>query len=132
MICGKLHMTTSAAEMVVKLGGGLIYVSTARSGTTILLKVNGQLTMLLKVLALLVTASEHRRKGAGSLLLRWGIERAEEMGLPCYLQASEEGKRLYEKHDFQVTDVREFDLSEYGLEGVEIMTEMMRQPSKRM
>lgn len=84
------------------------------------------LTRLIQVLALLVTSSEHRCKGAGSLLLQWGIEKAEEMGLPCYLQASEEGRRLYEKYGFEAIDAKEFDLSEYGLEGVEMMTEMIR------
>lgn len=84
------------------------------------------------VLALLVTGSEHRRKGAGSLLLQWGIDKAEEMRLPCYLQASEQGKRLYEKYGFEAIDVAEFDLTQYGLEGTETMTEMIRQPSKNL
>ena len=84
------------------------------------------------MLALLVTSSGHRRKGAGSLLLQWGIDKAEEMRLPCYLQASEQGKRLYQNYGFQAFDVAELDLAEYGLEGIERMTEMIRPPSKNL
>lgn len=81
------------------------------------------------VLALLATAAQHRRRGAGGLLLQWGIDLSEATGLPCYLQASEQGRRLYLHHGFQDIDTVEFDLHEYGLEGVERMTEMIRNPS---
>lgn len=50
-------------------------------------------------------------------------------GLPCYLQASEQGQRLYHHHGFEPVDTVEFDLSMYGLKGVERMTEMIREPS---
>ena len=46
------------------------------------------------VLALLVTSSRYRRRGAGSLLVQWGITKSEEISLPLYLQASEQGRRL--------------------------------------
>ena len=80
------------------------------------------------VLALLVTASQHRQRGAGSLIVKWGIEMSETTGLPCYLQASEQGRRLYSHYGFQDMDTVEFDLSKYGLHGVERMTEMVRKP----
>jgi predicted GNAT family N-acyltransferase len=82
----------------------------------------------LKVLALLVTASQHRRRGAGSLLVRWGLEVSDTTGLPCYLQASGQGRRLYLNYGFQDIDTVKFNLSDYGLEGVEKMTEMLREP----
>lgn len=50
-------------------------------------------------------------------------------GLPCYLQASEQGRRLYGHHGSQDIDTVEFNLSDYGLDGVEKMTEMLREPS---
>ena len=81
------------------------------------------------VLALLVTASKHRQRGAGSLLVQWGTEMSDRTGIPCYLQASEQGQRLYQHHGFQNIDTVEFDLSMYGLKGTERITEMMRQPS---
>ncbi|OIW25350.1 hypothetical protein CONLIGDRAFT_685200 [Coniochaeta ligniaria NRRL 30616] len=42
------------------------------------------------LLALLVAAMRHRRQGAGSIVVNWGIEMAEATGLPYYLQASEQ------------------------------------------
>ncbi|KAH8903016.1 hypothetical protein BR93DRAFT_940938 [Coniochaeta sp. PMI_546] len=80
------------------------------------------------LLALLVTGSQYRRQGAGSLIVKWGIELSESTGLPCYLQASEQGRRLYSHYGFQELDSVEFDLSKYGLTGVERMTEMLRIP----
>jgi predicted GNAT family N-acyltransferase len=83
------------------------------------------------VLALLVTDSQHRQRGAGSLLVQWGIEQSGATGLPCYLQASEQGRRLYEHYGFQEIDTVEYNLSDYGLEGVEKMTEMLREPGTK-
>lgn len=54
---------------------------------------------------------------------------SETTGLPCYLQASEQGRRLYSHYGFQDIDTVEFNLSQYGLEGVEKMTEMIRKSS---
>ena len=79
-------------------------------------------------MALLVTASQHRRRGAGSLVVKWGIDKSEATGLPCYLQAPEQGRRLYSHYGFESTETAEFNLLDYGLEGVEKMTEMIRWP----
>lgn len=49
-------------------------------------------------------------------------------GLSCYLQASEQGRHLYRHYGFIDIDTIEFSLSKYGLEGVEKMTEMLREP----
>jgi hypothetical protein len=61
--------------------------------------------------------------------VKWGIDLSEEMGIPCYLQASEQGRRLYSHYGFQEIDTVEFNLSEYGLAGLEKMTEMRRNPA---
>ena len=82
------------------------------------------------MLALLVTASKHRQQGAGSLIVQWGVEMSKATKLPCYLQASEQGRRLYSHYGFEDISSVEFDLSEYGLDGVETMTEMIRIPAK--
>lgn len=76
------------------------------------------------LLALLVTDEEQRGRGAGSLLVRWGIDLSETMGLPCYLQASEQGRRLYQHRGFKDIDTVTFNLEDYGLDGIETMTEM--------
>ncbi|KAK5742168.1 hypothetical protein LTR17_003409 [Elasticomyces elasticus] len=81
------------------------------------------------MLALLVTSSQHRRKGAGRLLVQWGLAMSDESGLPAYLQASEAGRRLYRHHGFAELGKVEFNLAGYGLDGIEVMTEMLRYPS---
>ena len=81
------------------------------------------------VLALLVTLTPHRRRGAGSLLLKWGIDLSERIGLPCHLQASSQGRKLYKHHGFEEMGTVEFDLKKFGLQGVEEMTEMIRRPA---
>ena len=61
--------------------------------------------------------------------MKWGIEMSEASGLPYYLQASEQGRRLYSHHGFQEIDTVDSDVADYGLEGVERMTEMIRVPA---
>ena len=53
------------------------------------------------------THPEHRRKGVGSLVMDWGLERADRMGLECFIEATEEGKPCYERFGFEVLDRNE-------------------------
>ena len=39
---------------------------------------------------------EYRRRGVGRLLMAWGINKADEMGLESYIDATEAGMPLYE------------------------------------
>lgn len=105
------------------MGGRRIWGITSRNGG----KIEETPHLLL---ALLVTADKHRRRGAGSLLVQWGVELSESLGLQCYVQASEQGRRLYQHHGFQDVGSVQLDLSQYGLEGIEVMTEMIRTPQK--
>jgi hypothetical protein len=57
----------------------------------------------------------------------WGLQRADELGLPIYLEATSEGKPLYEKFGFQTAQVTTFELSKYGGSGTEVRTIMIRQ-----
>lgn len=38
----------------------------------------------------------YRGRGAGKALVKWGMEKCQEMGVPGYLEASEDGRKLYE------------------------------------
>ncbi|KAF1976281.1 hypothetical protein BU23DRAFT_404173, partial [Bimuria novae-zelandiae CBS 107.79] len=67
-------------------------------------------------------------RGAGSLLVQWGVNMSTTMGLDCYVQASEQGQRLYQHHRFTDLDTVEFDLTDYDLDGTEKMTAMIRRP----
>lgn len=48
------------------------------------------------------------------MLLKWGTAEADRLALPCYLEASEEGKPLYVKHGWQEVGRLEVDLSKWG------------------
>jgi GNAT superfamily N-acetyltransferase len=49
---------------------------------------------------MLSTHPEHQRRGAGSMLVKWGTDIADNLGLKAFVQASRLGKHLYESHGF--------------------------------
>ncbi|PQE26549.1 hypothetical protein CJF30_00001284 [Rutstroemia sp. NJR-2017a BBW] len=46
------------------------------------------------------TIPEWRRRGAGKLMMEWGVKKADEMNVPSFVEASESGTLLYEKFGF--------------------------------
>lgn len=68
---------------------------------------------------MIVTAPEYRRRGAASLLLQWGIDKAEEAGVEIYLESSVAGRPLYEKFGFRVLKAIDFDMAQLGFEGID-------------
>lgn len=82
------------------------------------------------VLKFLHTDPAHQKRGAGSMLVKWGLDKAEEMKLPAYLEASKAGKPLYVKHGFKEVDRIEFDLTKWGGEGVDVVVNMLKECSK--
>lgn len=78
-------------------------------------------------LSLLVTDPDHQRRGAGRMVLKWGEEEAARLGLTSYLEATEAGRPLYEKHGYVSQGKYEFDLAPFG--GTETAsTTMMERP----
>ncbi|USP79035.1 glycoside hydrolase family 92 protein [Curvularia clavata] len=65
-------------------------------------------------LSLLHTDPEFQGRGAGSLLLDWGKKKADELGLPIYLESSTAGHRLYQKHGFEDVEIFQADFTPYG------------------
>lgn len=53
------------------------------------------------VLTQLQTRKSWRRKGAGTLLIKWGLNQAENEGCPVYLEGAPEAIGLYEKCGFR-------------------------------
>ncbi|KAI9712441.1 MAG: hypothetical protein M1820_001654 [Bogoriella megaspora] len=81
------------------------------------------------MLAVLVTHPEGQRRGAGGMLLDWGIERAERDGLECYLEASKMGRPLYEKFGWEGVRDQRYDVSRWaGKEAEHRSTCMVRKP----
>ena len=79
---------------------------------------------------MLVTDPEHQRRGAGALLINWGLERADKAQLLSFLEATETGRPLYIKLGFKAVHEEVFDLSKYGAQGIETNTAMIRDPMK--
>jgi GNAT superfamily N-acetyltransferase len=55
-------------------------------------------------LELLATRPNYQGKGAAGKLLRWGLERADQDGTETYLEASPDGKPIYEHFGFKEVD----------------------------
>ena len=65
-----------------------------------------------KVLNILFTHPEYRRKGVGSLVMRWGLDHADKLGSESFVEATVEGKPLYERFGFEVVDTNELHVEE--------------------
>jgi hypothetical protein len=60
------------------------------------------------------------------MLLKRGMQKADEAGLDMYLQASLMGTPLYKKFGFEVMAVQEIDLSQWGVDKGDTRTYMKR------
>lgn len=86
-----------------------------------------ELNLSILVLHILATHPEHHRRGAGAMLIAWGLRKADSAQLPAFLEASPMGKPLYERMGFQEKHVETWDLTKYGLEGTDTTTIMIRE-----
>jgi GNAT superfamily N-acetyltransferase len=66
------------------------------------------------LLSILVVHPEHQRRGLGAKQLKWGLDKADEMGLQAYLESSPKGKGLYAKYGFEEEGMMKFDARTYG------------------
>lgn len=66
------------------------------------------------LLSILAVHPDHQRRGLGALQLLKGLERADELGAPAYLESSPKGKGLYAKHGFEDLGNMEFDARRFG------------------
>lgn len=70
-------------------------------------------------LNIVVCHKDHQRRGAGKMLLRWGTDIADEVEtLPCYLEASVAGRRLYSAFGFEDVDSLDMDMGSFGGKGL--------------
>ncbi|KAF1845592.1 uncharacterized protein K460DRAFT_366449 [Cucurbitaria berberidis CBS 394.84] len=80
-------------------------------------------------LHILVTDPEHHRRGAGAMLIAWGLKKADNAQLPSYLESSPMGRPLYARMGFKPRYEEIWDLRKYGLQGMDKSTVMIREPS---
>ncbi|KAM0721641.1 hypothetical protein Q7P37_002566 [Cladosporium fusiforme] len=66
------------------------------------------------LLSILVVHPDHQRRGLGAMQLEKGLEVADRLGLPAYLESSPKGKGLYAKYGFEDKGDMVFDARKYG------------------
>lgn len=76
----------------------------------------------------LATHPDHQGRGAGRLLLEWGLNKADKEGLTVYLDATAAGRTMYEKRGFSLVRVTEWDRVPWGGQGKDWLGHMVRQP----
>ncbi|KAI1156681.1 acyl-CoA N-acyltransferase [Nemania diffusa] len=57
---------------------------------------------------------DHQRRGAGRLMVMWGVEEAKKLELPAFLESSEAGHSLYLSCGFRDIDVQIIDCTKWG------------------
>lgn len=58
-------------------------------------------TIYVSVLHIAFILPEYRGRGIGHMFMNWGLQKADSLGLEAWLDASDYGRPLYEKHGFQ-------------------------------
>ncbi|KAK5115960.1 hypothetical protein LTR62_000416 [Meristemomyces frigidus] len=86
--------------------------------------VHGQPHALLSVL---VTDPQHQRRGAGTLLVKYGCDKADSLGLFAILHASPAGVGVYTKQGFEVIEEKLLDLRPFGVDESEVRRFMIRE-----
>jgi GNAT superfamily N-acetyltransferase len=66
------------------------------------------------ILESLICDPAHHRRGAGRLLVQWGLDKADELGVPAYLEGSIAGVKLYKSVGYEVVGELVFDTTPYG------------------
>jgi len=85
---------------------------------TVVVKISQLLTESLDLSAL-ITDPKHQRRGAGSMLIKWGTDIADAAGIECCLEATETGRPLYERHGFEVARELPVEAEKYGVENID-------------
>ena len=60
------------------------------------------------------TTPKYERRGVSTALVRWGIERADKEGWPCFTEASPRGTPVYARLDFQTREILSLRWDERG------------------
>ena len=74
----------------------------------------GQTNTTAPVLEICFVHPDFRRRGAGRLLMNWGVARADELEVEAYIDATAEGKPLYEAYGFVAAKRLDFQLDKHS------------------
>ena len=80
----------------------------------------------LEVLKLLAVLPEYQSQGCGRMLIKSGLEIVDAAGAKAELEATPQGKPIYERYGFKEVDAIVFELEEYGSKETQITTCMIR------
>jgi hypothetical protein len=61
------------------------------------------------------------------MLVKWGCDKAEELGIVAACTASAAGEAVYKKNGFEVKKAVELDLNPFGVDEVELRRFMVRE-----
>jgi GNAT superfamily N-acetyltransferase len=81
-------------------------------------------------LELIATRPEFQGKGAAGMLMRWGLEKVDEDGAVSYLEASPEGKPIYEHFGFVGQEELTIDIEGKGSKEKKYVEVFMIRPAK--
>ena len=82
------------------------------------------------MLSLFFVIPEYQRQGIGSLLLQWGLKKADGLRAKIWLSSTLKAASTYEKHGWKVVQTYDVDLGKYGGEGIYTRSWMLREPSQ--
>ena len=80
------------------------------------------------------THPDYQRRGIGSMLVQWGVDKSNESGIPAYLESTEIGSPLYMKFGFKEVDRLTLAMSkwaEFGGQGSYSYVYMVRWPDSQ-
>jgi hypothetical protein len=60
-------------------------------------------------------------------MLKWGLEKADAEKKRVYLESTPDGMTLYKKYGFELVEEVLFDYGEFGIEGEETVSLMLRE-----
>lgn len=76
-------------------------------------------------LTFIATHPQHERRGAASLLVRWGLERSKQTNIPIALESTMDAVPFYEKLGFRSEGRIAMELDGVGQDGKSVLYEEM-------